>query len=464
MKIKNINFNKTIEYLFYLLIFLLPWQTRWIYHYGQLNGGTWEYGTFSLFGTEILLWTIFLLSFFIKKKHGAEKEARLPRWKSGFHAAIILFATYSLISIFWSLDKQLASYYVLHIIEALILVYLIFKINFNYKKLFYVIFASAFVQASLGVWQFANQFVAGNKWFGMASQHPSTLGVSVVGTEWRRWLRIYGAFSHPNVLAGFLSVGFLAGLYFVIKNAFETKKDLYEKIAVLLASLIIFLAILFTFSRASWVSLFFVVFLCSLIVFTKKERRSKKNLKLFFMYCLLLTFLIVSVFKDPFLRRFGVVEDKLETKSTTERISYYQDSWDLIKKNPVFGVGAGNYTLAIHDTLDPNARWWIYQPVHNFFVLVFVELGAIGFLLLLFILYQLILKINFELRRDIIFRKETGEIEIKTEKANNINFFLFYSFILILLLGLFDHYLWTSYFGVMLFWFVIGLVAKSGEE
>jgi len=54
-----------------LFLFLLPWQTRYIWKYGQLNGGYWEYGTGSLYVTEILLWVILVLFFvnnFLKKE------------------------------------------------------------------------------------------------------------------------------------------------------------------------------------------------------------------------------------------------------------------------------------------------------------------------------------------------------------------------------------------------------------
>src|SRR3989344_8224312 len=47
--------DRLIEYCFYLFIFLLPWQTRWIWQDAFLNGFTWEYGRFSLYGTEILV-------------------------------------------------------------------------------------------------------------------------------------------------------------------------------------------------------------------------------------------------------------------------------------------------------------------------------------------------------------------------------------------------------------------------
>ena len=53
--------KKILDYLLMLFLFLLPWQTRWFYQSGSLNGGYWEYGTFSLYGTQILLWLIIIL-------------------------------------------------------------------------------------------------------------------------------------------------------------------------------------------------------------------------------------------------------------------------------------------------------------------------------------------------------------------------------------------------------------------
>ena len=50
-KIKNmLNLKKLVEYGLYLLVFLLPIQTRWI-----INPGASEYETYSVYGTDILL-------------------------------------------------------------------------------------------------------------------------------------------------------------------------------------------------------------------------------------------------------------------------------------------------------------------------------------------------------------------------------------------------------------------------
>ena len=42
-------------------MFLLPWQTRLIWQQGEINGAPWEYGTYSIYATQILLWLIIIL-------------------------------------------------------------------------------------------------------------------------------------------------------------------------------------------------------------------------------------------------------------------------------------------------------------------------------------------------------------------------------------------------------------------
>ena len=53
---------KIREYLFYLLIFTIPWQTRWIIRDPYLGGEVWEYGRISLYGWDILLVVLVVIS------------------------------------------------------------------------------------------------------------------------------------------------------------------------------------------------------------------------------------------------------------------------------------------------------------------------------------------------------------------------------------------------------------------
>ena len=61
--------QKIIEYGFYLFLFILPWQTRWIIVPGEINEGYFEYGTYSLYGSDILLIILLFLAgwYFFRK-------------------------------------------------------------------------------------------------------------------------------------------------------------------------------------------------------------------------------------------------------------------------------------------------------------------------------------------------------------------------------------------------------------
>ena len=105
--------SKTIEYLFYLFIFLLPWQTRWIWHYGSLNGGQSEYLTFSLYGTEILLWLILFLTIIYRIKVKDEEAGILNYKILDFYILFGLLIVVAGLSIFWAADKQVTLFYLI---------------------------------------------------------------------------------------------------------------------------------------------------------------------------------------------------------------------------------------------------------------------------------------------------------------------------------------------------------------
>src|SRR3989338_7542924 len=53
--------TRVVRYLLLLSVFLLPWQSRWIFKEELLNGSVFEYGRLSLSLIEILLILVFVL-------------------------------------------------------------------------------------------------------------------------------------------------------------------------------------------------------------------------------------------------------------------------------------------------------------------------------------------------------------------------------------------------------------------
>jgi len=477
--------NKIIEWGIYLFVFLLPWQTRLILKEGDLNG-YWEYGTASVYGTEILLYFLFLLaiaSLVIDKLQIQNYKSQINyKFKITKIATVaIFFFVFALLSIFWADSKSVALMAGLRLVEG-VGIFLILQIfNFDWKKISRAFVLSALVQVGLGIYQFLTQTAFASKWLGMALHDPATLGTIVVEASGGRWLRAYGSLPHPNMLGAFLAIGM-----FLIIILYQKSLASHRKIILVSIFSILTFGLFTTFSKSAILAfiivlLFFLVGSFILEAGKKNKCELEKNKILFFdlaeklKFCfryfkkgsrqartisnptaqgqkivlLKFTFLFIFIatifsiiFWEPVATRVRGI-GRLEAKSTNERISYFGESWQLIKNHPFLGVGLGNYTLALHNEINSNLNSWEYQPAHNIYLLVLAELGIFGFLIFtLFLLYFLLpLQKNiswynlFDLRDTVFF--------------------------LILLVGLFDHYLWTLYFGIILFWVCFNFICNK---
>ena len=98
--------NRIIEYGIYIFAFFLSIQTRWIIKAGQLNGGYWEYGTFSLYAVDILLASLLIIWGLSCYKQKEKSNRALKFFK--LWALIAGLDLFIFISIFFASDKALA--------------------------------------------------------------------------------------------------------------------------------------------------------------------------------------------------------------------------------------------------------------------------------------------------------------------------------------------------------------------
>ena len=206
--------SKIIEYGLYLSVFLLPLQARWIIRQGLLNNGPWEYGSISLYATDILL--IFILLLFIIYGFLQRRTVHLiqntkHKTQNYFIFGLILV---SAISIFFAPSSLLALYRLGWLMLGAGLFWLLVKSKHDRIKLIWSFLGGVAVQSMLAIWQFLSQTSFANKWFGLASHQAGELGTSVIETIGRdgmgeRWLRAYGGMDHPNILGGLVAIGLL---------------------------------------------------------------------------------------------------------------------------------------------------------------------------------------------------------------------------------------------------------------
>jgi O-antigen ligase len=456
--------EKLIEYLFYLFIFLLPWQTTLILREPRLNKQVWEYGKINLYGVDLLLILIFFLWLICVFLNRQLPKGKIDRKKLPLFLLSVLFVLWAASSSFWAADKLLAFYWTVKVAGVIALFWLILNLNLNFNYLALSFILGGVIQALLAAWQFINQQTFAFKWLGLVYHNMAEAGTSVVQTDWRRWLRAYGGLPHPNILGGFLLVAELLTISFYLKlyekleklwtneKKVEFKKMVWPILGALTGFAIIFIGLIFSFSRAAWLGLILAFILFYLYCFVQKNKSCLVSLFKLNMVALLIFSSLFLIYQEPFLSRFQG-QQKLEQQSLTERTTYQKQSQNLREKHFWFGVGMGNYTLAVYQQINKNYPARFYQPVHNVYLLIWSELGLIGLALFLSIIfYSLFLILNSKFL-----------ISVKKNKINLWTLSYLAIFISFLVMMFFDHWLWSSHFGVLLFWLILALSLKTKE-
>ena len=432
--------KKVIENGIYLLVFLLPWQTRWIFEAGKINGGVSEYLTSSLYGVDILLIGLLVLALIYFRKNISTSKGFTSIYPFMEVKLLLIFLGLGAVSIFWAENKNLAFYREVQIILALGFFYLVANFT-KISKLAFSFVASLILPTLLGLWQFFAQTTFADKWLGLAGHEANLGGTSVVETFSNgivdgRWLRAYGSFDHPNIFGGVIAVGLLVSLSLLL----NWQKEKTIKRIFLFFAIIIFSAGLFaSLSRSAWLSLALGVIFMAATLFFQKNFAALKNL-------IFGSFVIAAVFLVMFAGYQNLVDvrveggTRLENLSLDQREVYFQQAKILIAKNPIIGTGLGNYIESLAK-LKPSDQAWTYQPVHNVLLLIWAELGIFG--LLIFVGFLVTLFWSYG-------------------RKNELAGALLFALLPMLLL---DHWLWSLHFGLLFFALVIALATGfSGRE
>lgn len=433
------------KFFFLTFLFFLPWQTRLIWQEAFLNDFVWEYGRFSLYGSQFLLWaTLVCYGVWLFQTKKIRKVQLATLVQKAKHPSVLLywlvvaFLLVAGLSVTWALGGDLAYIRWITLVEAITLFSMVVVFPLKFSDIAVVWVGSSIAQSIFAIYQFFVQYTFSNKWLGMG-YHDAMLGGSVIlQTANERWMRAYGALPHPNILAGFLAIGLLLAIYlaFVGKNS---KQRIFAAFGVVTITAALF----FTFSRSAWVGVFVALFL--LLFWLMKSPNRKTPLVPIYLKSMLFVLLIISALgitmAEPVVTRLQGIEP-LEVSSIQLRFTFTEQAFKIFEQDPMFGAGIGNYTLGVYQYI--NATWpgYYYQPVHNVYLLILAELGMLGSILFGMIVLTL-LWWTF---------KSTASVE-KTITS--------LALIAILVMGLFDHFFWTSFFGAVIFWVILGLNVKQ---
>jgi O-antigen ligase len=434
--------SKLEKIIFYTFLFLIPFQIRTALFWG---GNEWN--SVFLYLTDFLFVGVLILGFL---RRGIKFK------KIDFILAAFLLIV--AISLFVASNTEIGIYRFIKVAEfGLLFLYVVrSSTSLGTIKIYKILIASGLLQAILAIAQFLKQGSLGIKFIEAGIFDPNLPGVANFMLNGERVMRVYGSFPHPNVLAGFLLLCIFA-FYALWLN--KDKKSLF------LISYFLFLifALFLTFSRVALAVFLFasLIFFLVRIFYLRRQKHTqeriligKKLVRLFGLFLVSCVLCVIILFPHLKARFFTI---SFEEQAIDLRFFYNKMALAMIKEKPVLGVGIGNFVWhsqnyetfliaasKIASMVGQGGEGreipdWVYQPVHNIYLLIGAELGFLG--LLAFLLF-----IAVKLRLIKLIRRigQIGPIAVL--------------FIIFLIVGLTDHYFWTLHSGGIMFWLALGLI------
>lgn len=421
---------KLEKLVFYIFIFSIPFQTRIILKTWGPNFNEWEAAFF--YFTDVLLLCLVFSWLFRRGEFRFEKAD----W------FLVLFLVFSAVSLINANVLSLGFYQLAKLFEFSLLY---FYIKSNHKKIFrlqyawFVLAASGIFQGTIALLQYIRQSSLGLKYLGESLLSPEVYGVAAFKVAGDLVMRAYGTFPHPNVLAAFLfmTIYIFYALYFSDWGR-ERKWILFFYVPMLTG-------FIFTYSRLIGL-LWFAGGLARFLILVLKPRIRKTHLRNYAERLIIVVSVSILIVVAVYLANDEAVHSRLSFSTSEEAYvarSFYNKK--SLESFSFFGYGAGNHIPWLRSEL-PGMPAKNYQPVHNIYLLILNETGILG--LAAFILFMLFLSVRY--LKSVSF-----------DKLFHYSFFI--AFLSFLVMGFFDHYLWSLQQGRILFWFALGVLALLGR-
>ncbi|MFZ5424418.1 MAG: O-antigen ligase family protein [Patescibacteria group bacterium] len=410
-------FEKLHKKIFYLIILFLP--VNMGYHFSSINSYVEGYLVDYLIPTLFLLDLLILLLIFtwmLSIRFKVKSLGNIFLVKE----PLIYFFVAALLSTLLSIRFSVSYHYFLRL--CLYLLFFVYtQFNFNQKKDFPVLMRilslSLMLLTFLGFLQWVNQSSLFNNYlfFGEQPYNANTKGVVTDNIFGRVKIPPYGLFRHPNVFGGFLSVIIVWLIYYWYK----VPKLMFLFIAS------IFVLVL-TLSQMAWIS--FIVGLLLLILFTTRFKYMNSFYKILVFLILVAGLLVPLVSQNKLVSSYS---------SLYRRVDLARGSLEIVKQYPLFGSGLNTNTTLIEKYIYKVESVRFPQPVHNVFLLLISEAGVIALVSFLFMFVRTL--------HHLLNRKD------------NFAKLMLVSLAQFIILGSFDHYIFTILQTQVLFWLTLGM-------
>jgi O-antigen ligase len=425
---KTLTFAKASRYFLVLFLLAFPFQVRtMVYALPVFQSGEFDfYTSFFLylgdlcFFCSFLCWTISLW-----------KKETAAVFHTGDEVLTLIFLAMLLVMVgnaFFAGQTELHFLIMFRFVELFLLYLMVVNRVLRQEQIVLCLLLGLSFQAIIAVYQYVLQGSVGLSFLGEAQVNTATLGVAKVDLGSDKILRAFGTMPEANVLGGLLFMGIIYATALIKKYRWF--------IGGVLTLLI--MGLLFTFSRSAFFALV-AAFLLYISV-----QNSKVIIKYFLLAMSVLLFLVVVFNLESVLVQRFVFDD---AASIQERTLYLKISRDMLFAQPL-GVGLGGFTVRMQDYTPEKLVPWLFQPVHNIFLLMANELGVIGgsLFLALFIysFWQLLHLLRKQKNPDNRFA-----VALLLAMLTGIG-----------VIGLFDHYFLTIYQGQVMLFIYFGFVSS----
>jgi O-antigen ligase len=415
-----------------IFFFLLPWQTRYIFGLSHLSGSFTQFGILSLYATQLFLILGLAFAYLLRGSPVIE-----PRYRRSIMLGVAIMVI-TIVSSFLAQQSIPALAALIDLTGAGIAFIALLDKRVNLQWVMSAFVAGLLIPVGIGLVQVFFGETGASTVLGLASRDATRLGDAVLMlADGERVLRAYGTFPHPNNFGGYLAVGLLTTLALPFTGARKAR-------AIIAAVLAIGLAL--TASRSALLGL---ILGGGLTMLAQRwpwrwAGPSPAPTAMTIAIGVVGLALGVTLFAPSLaasLRGGGALEDR----SLSERADQYRE-WPATMQGSDWLIGSGPrsyvFTLA---TIHPDRGVWEYQPIHNVPLLVLAEIGLLGLIAMIAWIVTLDRQ-NFARfpNREAAYAHGMGKV----------------LFVIIF----FDHYLWSSWAGLVLVAYVAALMLRLGEE
>lgn len=323
----------------------------------------------------------------------------------GLEVLYVLFLSLIFLSIIYTPDREEAFFMVFRFMALLVMTYMIYNSISNYEQLKWISYCIIVIATMIALYNIIQIYA-----------NPQIAAFNYVN-QGQKLMRSSGDGLDPNVFASnyILPIMLIVAFFKVVKK--ET-----HRIILFLAFGIMAGSVLLTYSRSSWLSI--LTGLLCIFYFTKNYR---------FIWYSLGAFILAFIFSETlrqltvsFFERLVDIFSGSSDDSSRYRIILGVTAIYMILDSYLLGIGFRGFSTVFQDYHPPETTQGIFEP-HNEFYAVFAELGIIGFILFVSILF-LIGKTAYQS----VMRAENDTIEKAISIAlfaTFISYLIFYNFL-----------------------------------